>query len=250
MSIGSFKAGEFGKMGSLTLSAGGVFVPTDDSNLLAWYDPSAGEGTGYDLSAGDTTDIYDLSGNGNDLAEITTGFVINSADQNGLDTFGVTADRMEGTISGTNNQPWTIGYVFKYTGTSDNIAENIFTNSAGGTWAISVDAGPFNNPPAALVGANPGSGIARSGTVTDTGWHIIFVVMDGADTKIFIDGTTEDTYNTLATDVTQTALANLRWGLGLTGGSFGDVILIGGDASVGSNFENYFNYLNNKWAIV
>ena len=236
---------KFGKRRS-----GSSFTPLSDSNLIAWYDPSVGEGTGYTLDgSSETDDIYDLSGNSNTLSQITTGFTINSASQNGLDTFNVSTDRMEGSISGTNNQPWTIICAFRYTGTPNDIGEAVLQNSAGSAWSWNTDHGDFNTPPNSIVRLIPGSGSKTTQTATDTNWHILALVYDGADSAVYVDGTVEESYYTdNATDTTQVALANLRWGLGLSSGEFGDLIFVQGNVA-SSNLEDYVNYLSNKWGI-
>ncbi len=222
-------------------AAAAAFLPSSVSGLKGWYDASI-------LSTADATEITtwpDSSGNGKDLAGVTTTTgIVKTGIQNNLRIvrFDGTDDVMTSATFGTFAQPNMVFVVAKGTTTGQQMA--LFDSISGTAHAVSIDSR-----------AGQGINIRTTATIkaddTIAAFKIYQCYFNNTTSYVSVNGTVVVGPGTIGTS----ALTNLSVGKGGTstfwgslGGDIGEILVYNADVSA-ANATSIRTYLGTKWNI-
>lgn len=154
---------------------------------------------------------YDLTGNGNDNTQTTAA---NRATLNAAAIGGKACGVLAGTttgyptayVAGTDiNQPYTYSVVAERTGALSTV--QYIMSSSGGTSGLTASQLDFSTTPIALLYSGVGANTINQ-AATDNAPHTVLAMVNGASSKISVDGAT------VTTGDTGSGVANTSMGIG------------------------------------
>lgn len=221
-------------------------------NLLAWHKASAGlwKDTAGTLAATADADAVarwdDQSTNARHATQATSTKrpLLKLAIKNGKNVvrFDGVDDFLQGPSFTGVSMPYTVFIVFAGTGAANN-SRCYFDLDATNVFLLKHTSLAWN-----YFGGTSLNGFGS----TDTNFHVMSIVFNGATSKHRLDGGAEamDTFNTGSTQATQVTLACLQTGASTNaaGCDIGEFIVVSGEPSL-TNKIGVFNYLDTFWGV-